>query len=304
MLRSVAAAALVATTAALLASSWRWRHQRKRCQERTPRLEVCADGVAACLAAQAGGADRVELCDNLVEGGTTPSVGKLVCCRRHCKLPIHVMLRPRGGEFLYTTAELEVMHADLDALKAAGADGVVVGVLHADGRVDEALLSQFVRRASPLPVTFHRAIDVTPDPVAALHACARCGVARVLTSGGQPTAMLGRAMIQQLVATITKEGYPIVLAAGGGVTDQNAAAILRETGAPELHASARDAVSSTMGFRPEPPIFMGGEKTNGPNSEFEWRCTSAAKVEGIRGAMLSLVGRPRAPEASGHSGSR
>ena len=285
MLRSLAAVSLAAA-AAVLASSWRWR-RRRRCQEHTPRLEVCADGVAACVAAEAGGADRVELCDNLIEGGTTPSLGKLICCRRHCKLPIHVMLRPRGGDFLYTAAELEVMHADLDALKAAGADGVVVGVLHADGQVDEALLSQFVRRASPLPVTFHRAIDVTPDPVAALHACARCGVARVLTSGGQSTAILGRALIQQLVATVTTEGYPIVLAAGGGVTDQNAAAILRETGAPELHASARDAVSSTMGFRPEPPIHMGGEKTNGPNSEFEWRCTSAAKVEGIRAAMLS-----------------
>ena len=140
-------------------------------------------------------------------------------------------------------------------------------------------------RASPLPVTFHRAIDVTPDPVAALHACARCGVARVLTSGGQPTAALGAATIQRLVETAAAAGYPIVVAAGGGVTESNAAALARATGAPELHGSARDAVRSGMRHRPEPPVHMGGEKANGPDSEFEWRCTSAEKVAGIVAAM-------------------
>ena len=285
---------LIVGSAVLLGGAvlaWRRRRplMRRSCSGARPRLEVCADSVAAAVAAEAGGAHRVELCDNLLEGGTTPSVGQLICCRRHCALPVHVMLRPRGGDFLYNASELEVIEADLRALRGAGADGVVVGVLRDDGRVDEASLRRLVRLAAPLPVTFHRAIDVTPDPVEALHACARCGVARVLTSGGQPTAMQGAAMVRRLVATAATEGYAIVVAAGGGVTEANAAALLQQTGAPELHGSARDAVRSGMRFRPEPPIHMGGEKRNGPTSEFEWRCTAPAKVAGIVAAMGTVT---------------
>ena len=117
---------------------------------------------------------------------------------------------------------------------------------------------------------------------------ARCGVARVLTSGGQPTAALGAAVLRRLVSAAAEAGYPIVIAAGGGVSDANAAALLREAGVPELHGSARDAVRSGMRHRPEPAVHMGGEKRNGPDSEFEWRCTSAAKVADIVGAMRTL----------------
>ena len=125
----------------MLIARWYRRHQLRTCPEGLlPRLEVCADSVAAAVAAEEGGAHRIELCDNLLEGGTTPSVGKLLCCRRAVALPVHVMLRPRGGDFLYSAAELEVVEADLSALKAAGADGVVVGLLRADGRVDEVRL--------------------------------------------------------------------------------------------------------------------------------------------------------------------
>ena len=160
----VGGAAAVAAAAALLAAR-RHLHRPRTCSAGPPRLEVCADSVAAAVAAEAGGAARIELCDSLLEGGTTPSVGKLLCCRRAVALPVHVMLRPRGGDFLYTAAELAVIEADLHALKAAGADGVVVGLLLDDGRVDEEKLRRIVRLAAPLPVTFHRAIDVTPDPV-------------------------------------------------------------------------------------------------------------------------------------------
>ena len=164
----VGGAAAAAAGAALYARR-RHRHRLRTCSAGPPRLEVCADSVAAAVAAEAGGAARIELCDSLLEGGTTPSVGKLICCRRAVALPVHVMLRPRGGDFLYTAAELAVIEADLHALKAAGADGVVVGLLLEDGRVDELRLRRIVRLAAPLPVTFHRAIDVTPDPVEALH---------------------------------------------------------------------------------------------------------------------------------------
>ena len=134
---------LVAGVSAGVALFARRRRRRRQLQLRSctagpPRLEVCADSVAAAVAAEEGGADRVELCDSLLEGGTTPSVGKLLCCRRAVSLPVHVMLRPRGGDFLYSPAEIDVIEADLHALKAAGADGVVVGLLRADGRVDEA----------------------------------------------------------------------------------------------------------------------------------------------------------------------
>lgn len=160
----VGGAITVAAGAALFA---RRRHRRRlrTCLAGPPRLEVCADSVAAAVAAEEGGAARIELCDSLLEGGTTPSVGKLICCRRAVALPVHVMLRPRGGDFLYSPAEMDVIEADLHALKAAGADGVVVGLLLADGRVDELRLRRLVLLAAPLPVTFHRAIDVTRDTV-------------------------------------------------------------------------------------------------------------------------------------------
>ena len=208
----VGGAAAVAAGAALLATR-RHRHRPRTCSAGPPRLEVCADSVAAAVAAEAGGAARIELCDSLLEGGTTPSVGKLLCCRRAVALPVHVMLRPRGGDFLYTAAELAVIEADLHALKAAGADGVVVGLLLEDGRVDEERLRRIVRLAAPLPVTFHRAIDVTPDPVEALHACARCGVHRVLTSGGQPTAVQGAPTVRRLMDAVAAAHYPMVVAA-------------------------------------------------------------------------------------------
>jgi len=302
---------LVAGVSAGVALFARRRRRRRQLQLRSctagpPRLEVCADSVAAAVAAEEGGADRVELCDSLLEGGTTPSVGKLLCCRRAVSLPVHVMLRPRGGDFLYSPAEIDVIEADLHALKAAGADGVVVGLLRADGRVDEARLRRLVKLAAPLPLTFHRAIDVTPDLVEALHACARCGVARVLTSGGQPCAAQGAATVRQIVETVAAAGYPIVVAAGGGVNILNAAALLRDTGADELHGSARQAVHSDMRYRPDPPIHMGGEKRNGPATEFEWRCAEPGTVAGIVSAMASGGGRPDASitEAPGAGGGR
>ena len=121
-------------------------------------FEVCCDSVASALAAEAGGATRVELCDNLIEGGTTPSAGKARCCARRCKLPVHAMIRPRCGDFLYSEVELEVMCDDIEQLKAT-VHGFVLGVLRADGHVDEDALQRLVRLAAPLPVTFHRAID-------------------------------------------------------------------------------------------------------------------------------------------------
>ena len=130
---------------------------------------MCVDSVESALAAEAGGASRVELCDALVEGGLTPSAGKLRVCVQRVALPVHTMLRPRSGDFLYSDLEIDVILADLAALKAAGAAGFVFGALLADGTVDEALLKRVVAAAWPRPVTFHRALDVAADPVSYTH---------------------------------------------------------------------------------------------------------------------------------------
>ena len=153
-------------------------------------LEVCVDSVASAVAAATGGASRVELCANLYEGGTTPSVGllRVVLAKVGAGVAVHAMVRPRGGDFLYDADEMSVMREDILAFKQAGAHGVVLGVLCASGTVDERSLTDLVRLAAPLPVTFHRAVDVTVDPVEATLACVRCGVARILSSGGAPEA--------------------------------------------------------------------------------------------------------------------
>ena len=193
------------------------RRSRSHRRDRSPQLEVCVDSVVSAIAAQAGGASRVELCDNLVEGGTTPSIGKLRTCLHHVSVPVHAMVRPRGGDFLYSATEREVILEDADALKAAGAHGIVFGALRADGNVDEGLLRAVVRRVSPLPVTFHRAIDVSADVLQALEICRRCGVARILTSGGAASAVDGVETLRQLV----RAAGGVQIAAGGGVTVSN-----------------------------------------------------------------------------------
>ena len=142
-------------------------------------LELCVDSLASAIAAHSGGASRIELCDNLYEGGTTPSIGLLRLIRRRLPgLAVHVMIRPRGGDFLYTDEEKAVMRADIASIKADGGHGVVLGVLTRAGSVDEPLLCELVELSAPLEVTFHRAIDVAVDPIAATRACVRCGVSR------------------------------------------------------------------------------------------------------------------------------
>ena len=149
-------------------------------------LEICVDSIASALAASKGGASRLEVCDNLIDGGTTPSIGLIKTLLKKTNLPIHAMVRPRGGDFLYSSDELDVMRGDIKALVKANAHGIVLGVLTADGKVDEAILKEFVEKAAPLEVTFHRAIDVSANPIDAIKACIRCGCHRVLTSGGAP----------------------------------------------------------------------------------------------------------------------
>jgi len=217
-------------------------------------LEAVVDSVAGAVAAQQGGAHRIELCAALMEGGITPSAAIIELTRRHVTLPIFVMIRPRGGDFVYSDLELDVMHRDIELAKQLGADGIVLGVLHTDGSIDATRTKALIQTARPLPVTFHRAFDMVADPHYALDALIRLGVTRVLTSGQEATALEGTDLIADLVRQAA--GRMIVMP-GGGITERNIARIAQATGARELHMSARRSEDSPMHYR-NPRVHLGG----------------------------------------------
>ena len=196
-----------------------------------PLVEACVEGIDAAVAAERAGADRVELCAGLVEDGTTPSAGTIALAGARLTIPVVVMVRPRGGDFVYSSAELEVMERDVTEARAGGAAGIALGVLTRAGRVDEDALRPLLRAAGPLPVTFHRAFDHAADLPAALDALMALGVRRVLTSGGAPSAREGR---ETLGALVRRSGDRIAIVAGGRV-DAAAARDLVAAGVRELH---------------------------------------------------------------------
>ena len=247
-------------------------------------LEICVDSAASAAAAEEGGASRLELCSNLIDGGTTPSIGQVRTLLRATSLPVHVMVRPRGADFLYSSEEIDTMVEDIRAIRDAGAAGVVLGVLSSDGSVDEQLLRRLVSEAAPLPVTFHRAIDVSSDLLEALEACVRCGVRRILSSGGAPSAVDGAPMLRRLVEAAAGR---LTVAAAGGLTEENAAELAISTGADELHGSLRGVRRSAMAYRPAVAVPMGGEKRNGVETEFELRVVERARVTAVVEALSS-----------------
>jgi copper homeostasis protein len=217
-------------------------------------LEVCVDSVESAMAAELGGALRVELCDNLLEGGTTPSAGAVAVTRDRIAVKLHVMIRPRGGDFLYSQLELDVMRRDIVAAKQYGADGVVFGVLTEDGSVDVEHTRELVEIARPLSVTFHRAFDVTRDPFDALEQLVRLGVDRILTSGQESSVVEGLDVLAELVR---RSGDRVVVMPGGGVTERNIAKVVAATGAREIHVTGKTTVESRMLYR-NPRVHMGG----------------------------------------------
>jgi copper homeostasis protein len=196
-------------------------------------VEAAVESIEAALAAEQGGADRLELCADLSVGGTTPSTELLTAVKARVGIPVFVMVRPRGGSFVYSAPELDRMRREVDALASLGADGVVLGVLNAVGAVDEARTRELVARVRPLPTTFHRAFDVAPDPVAALERLVDCGVERVLTGGGPGTALDG---LEVLCGLVDRAGGRIAIMAGGSVRAQNVQEIATATGVREVHA--------------------------------------------------------------------
>jgi copper homeostasis protein len=216
-------------------------------------FEICIDSVEGALAAQAAGAQRVELCDNLVEGGTTPSLGMIQVACHKAAIAVNVIIRPRGGDFVYSGLEYEVMQADIQAAKAAGANGVVIGLLLPDGTVDVERTRRLVELARPMSVTFHRAFDLSRDPAEALEALCSLGIDRLLTSGQKADAQEGRECIARMVQ---QAGERIIVMAGGGITAGNVAGIISATGVREVHFAARKKLESPMTFR-NPGCFMG-----------------------------------------------
>jgi copper homeostasis protein len=219
-----------------------------------PLIEICVEGIDGLVAAQSAGADRVELCASLLEGGLTPSLGVIRQALAVAEIPFHVIVRPRGGDFLYSELEYRTMLADVAACRDLSVAGVVVGCLTADGRIDEPRMAALVAAARPLAVTCHRAFDMTRDPREAIEALVRCGVDRVLTSGQHDTAVDGIEVLRQSHATAAGR---LKIMACGALDASNIADVLHRSGADELHFAALTTVPSGMDFR-NPRVGMGG----------------------------------------------
>ena len=243
------------------------------------KFEVCVDSIGGVRAARDAGADRVELCANLLEGGITPSLGMILVARKVADIKLHVMIRPRGGDFCYDEDEIATMEADIASAKSAGADGVVFGVLDRQGHIDRKLTERLVARARPAAVTFHRAFDMTTEPFLALEALVEMGVERVLTSGQEPTAFEGAGRIAEFIRAAVDR---IIVMPGGGITARNASRILEITGAKEMHFAARQPVASAMRFR-RPDMYMGGELRPPEYERLETNAKAVAAV--IAGAQ-------------------
>jgi copper homeostasis protein len=218
------------------------------------KLEICSGSVESAINAQLGGADRVELCDNLYEGGTTPSYGAISSARDSLTIGLHVIIRPRGGDFLYSDQEYDIMRRDIDICGELGVDGVVIGILMSDGSIDVERTARLVELASPLAVTFHRAFDVCNNPMRGLEDIIETGASRILTSGQKNTVPEGASLIRQLAE---KAGNRIIIMPGSGLDETNIAKMAGITGATEFHLTARRDVKSEMIFR-RADIPMGG----------------------------------------------
>jgi copper homeostasis protein len=253
-------------------------------EDLVPVFEICVDSVEGVTAARTTGADRVELCADLAEGGITPSLGMIQqAVAAAGPVRVHVLIRPRGGDFLYSRAELAVMVSDIEAARAAGARGVVIGALTPDGDIDKDVTATLVRAAAGLSVTFHRAFDLTRDPRHALAALIDLSVDRLLTSGQEATAPEGAELIAELQRRASGR---IVIMPGGGVSESTVAELVRRTGVTELHFSASRPEASAVRFR-NPRLSLSGAR---PPDENARPRTSTERIRAIMTAAGSATG--------------
>jgi copper homeostasis protein len=237
-------------------------------------LEICADSIHSAADAEEGGADRIELCENLTQGGVTPSAGKIRLSKQMLKIPVFVLIRPRKADFLYSGMEFQLMLEDIRLAKALKADGIVSGVLTADGSIDLPRTEQLIEAAWPLPFTFHRAIDMCRDPMEAAGQLADIGVKRILTSGQRVNASEGHDLIRRLV---DRADGKLSVMAGGGLTPSNLKPLLSIPGLKEFHASARHQVKTKMEYFGRSP--MGEEPIE---EEFRWNEVDPMMVKALR----------------------
>lgn len=206
-------------------------------------IEVCADGIESAIAAQKGGAHRIELCSGLSLGGLTPSKGLMEGVLATVKIPVYVLIRPRSGDFLYTRAEYNVIKSDIFSAKVAGAQGIVIGMLNSDATVDTCRMKEIIEMCNPLPVTFHRAFDMVNNPLDALEQIIELGCERILTSGGHKNALQGADNIKDLNL---KADHRIAIMAGSGINEDNFIDLVKITGCKEYHLSAASLHTGKM----------------------------------------------------------
>lgn len=243
--------------------------------------EICIDSVEGAVAAERAGAHRVELCAALFDGGITPSLGMIrATLAAVSSIRVHVIIRPRGGDFIFDAHEVAAMEHDVALAREAGAHGIVIGALTPEGEIDRPFTERLLAAADGLPVTFHRAFDMVADPFAALETLVELGVDRVLTSGQNVTVLEGAPLIADLVR---RAGDRIVVMPGGGVTARNVARIVAATGVQEIHFAALSEQPSPAVHR-NPYPFMGGELRR---PEYERLVTTGGGISSVIGAATA-----------------
>lgn len=243
-------------------------------------LEICANSIESAIAAEKGGADRIELCTNLAEGGTTPSHGQIKWCIENLQLEIWPLIRPRGGDFLYNNSEFECILEDIIYCKKIGCHGIVTGILNKYGSIDEERCAKIIVAASPMPVAFHRAFDMSNNLSNSLETIIDLGFVRILTSGGKENAQIGANEIAKLILQARER---IELMPGAGINTDNIKEIAEITGAKSFHTTAKSVVSSKMQFRNE-ASKMGNIHTD----EFSYEQTDMPKVKALRDILNNL----------------
>jgi copper homeostasis protein len=246
------------------------------------KIEIVVYNIESALRAQEGGADRIELCDNPGEGGTTPSYGTIELVRQNVSMDLYVMIRPRGGDFFYSSYEFHSMKRDISQCQKLSVDGIVFGILNTDGTIDKKRCKELIAQARPLKVTCHRAFDMTRDPFEALEDCIEAGFDRILTAGQQAVATKGASLIGALV---TRAAGRISIMPGSGVNEGTIQDILAKSGASEIHFSATAFKESHMIFRNASIAGMGSDE----GSEFKLRTVDPERVKKMR--MLAMSAR-------------
>jgi len=240
-------------------------------------LEVAAFTPGSALVAAKAGADRVELCSGYSEGGLSPSAGTIQYVREKLQIPVHVMIRPRIGDFIYDAVEKEIILKDIAFCKNSGINGVVTGVLNPSGKIDKEFMQKVAETAGEMSVTFHRAFDLTSDLAESLEILIECGVSRVLTSGGKAAVPDG---LENIIGLVLQANERIIIIPGGGITTGNVKNIIHRSGVREIHFSGKELVTSYM--EPKDGISL---TSHGKVNDYEWYECDSEKIEAIRAKL-------------------